>query len=313
MFLICLFPVVILACVLFIFHLTEPEGMPIAGVAGRCFDALSTPGWFTIIGTLVISTVVTTLSPDTFISDVLMSSTNVMPVQLQYTSPLRLKNARKALEEVSVLAGIPTPELKIIETPSMNAFACGLTHKSRSIVVTRGLLNGLTRHELKAVMAHEVTHLVNNDTLLMMTAYIFTGVLNLTISLGVFGILIGLACPGKHTGALIPVGMGIVILLWPWLILMILIRCCLSRKREYLADAGAIELTADPISMIKALKKIEKSEPLGAMVSGGSMMFAEPAGEKSFWGRFFDSHPSISSRIEFLEGISCQLTFMSDR
>ena len=170
------------------------------------------------------------------------------------------------LENLCISRGITMPTLRIIETPQRNAFASGIREKQYAITVTRGLMDALDDAELEAVLAHELTHIRNRDVQLLVICAVFVGIITLVGELVVRSprALLSVASrgssrssgKGKGGGAvliLILVAIGIFLLAR---FLGIALRFALSRKREYLADAGSVELTRNPDAMIGALRKI---------------------------------------------------------
>lgn len=207
------------------------------------------------------------------------------------------------LENLCISRGITTPKLNIIETPALNAFASGVSDKSYKVTVTRGLIETLDRDELEAVLAHELTHIMNKDVRLLIVAVIFVGIFSF------FGELLfrnmfraGLRV-GGHTrsrkgdsrggGVLILIAIAMIVIAY---LLAMVIRFMLSRKREYLADAGAVELTRNPDAMISALKKISGRAKVDAPNDIQQMMIENT---QPFAG-VFATHPPIEKRIEAL-------------
>ncbi len=168
------------------------------------------------------------------------------------------------LENLCISRGITMPKLKIIDDTALNAFATGLNDKQYSITVTRGLVDRLDDAELEAVLGHELTHIRNGDVRMLVIAVVIAGAISFFAELFfrlMFqgGMRFGRGSSssdskGKGAGIAILIAVALIALAW---ILSIVIRFALSRKREYLADAGAIELTKNPDAMITALRKIE--------------------------------------------------------
>ena len=203
------------------------------------------------------------------------------------------------LENLCISRGLKTPTLRIVETPEMNAFASGLSEGHYSVTVTRGLLDGLNRDELEAVLAHELTHVINKDVRTMVIASIFAGIISVIAQLifrGMFYVRGG-GRKNKNAGVLIAVGLVIAAIGFA---LSIIVRLMLSRTREFVADAGSVELTKHPDAMISALRKISGRSYLRAPddVQG---MFLDNAPEKgNLVDEMFATHPPIEKRIEAL-------------
>jgi len=165
------------------------------------------------------------------------------------------------LENLCISRGITMPALRIIESPGLNAYASGLTEKQASVTVTRGLINALDTDEMEAVLAHELTHILNRDVRLLVISIIFVGIISFTVELVVRGLFRaslvraggGRRGSGGNAGVFILIALALGALAW---LLAVVIRFTLSRKREYMADAGAVELTKNPDAMISALMKV---------------------------------------------------------
>ncbi|MBY0337022.1 MAG: M48 family metalloprotease [Acetobacteraceae bacterium] len=202
------------------------------------------------------------------------------------------------MEVLCISRGEAVPRLAVIETPARNAFASGLSRRTGAVTVTRGLLDALDDRELSAVLAHELTHVRSGDARLAVVAAIFAGILTLVMEVMRFAPQrrSGRSGDGKGGGALAVVGLLLIVaaaLLAPAL------RLALSRNREYLADAGAVDLTKDPDAMISALRKVAGHSEVPALPSQlQAMMLDWPAGERGpdAWG----THPPLEARIEAL-------------
>ena len=207
------------------------------------------------------------------------------------------------LENLCISRGITTPKLKVIEDDNLNAFATGMNEKQCSITVTTGLLNSLEDAEIESVLGHELTHIRNGDVRLLVIAVIIAGVIAFFAEL-VFRLMFqgGFRWRSRDSGDRRG-GVGLVILIAFVLIavawmLSIVIRFSLSRKREYLADAGSVELTKNPDAMISALRKIEgRGELPGATSAVMEMCIDNP---REGFSNIFDTHPPIDARVAAL-------------
>jgi len=207
------------------------------------------------------------------------------------------------LENLCISRGIPTPKLKIIETEAMNAYASGLKQDQYTVTLTRGLIRALDRDEIEAVIAHELTHIRNRDVRLLVISVIFVGIISFVAEIVFRGMFYGnmgrasrsRRSEGGNGALLVLIAVGIIILAYG---LAMLIRFSLSRRREYLADAGAVELTKNPDAMIGALRKISGQAVIeGAPGEVREMFLYNPS--KDFAG-LFTTHPPIDKRIEAL-------------
>jgi heat shock protein HtpX len=210
------------------------------------------------------------------------------------------------LENLCISRGLTMPKLKVAEDDALNAFATGLNDKQYSITVTSGLLNRLDDAEIEAVLGHELTHIRNGDVRLLIIAVVIAGVLSFFAEL-VFRLLFqggfrwggGRSSDGdrKGSGAGLVVVIALALIAVAWL-LSIVIRFALSRSREFLADAGSVELTKNPDAMISALRKIEgRGELQGATSAVMEMCVDNPREE---FADLFATHPSIDSRVAAL-------------
>ena len=205
------------------------------------------------------------------------------------------------LENLAISRGMKTPALRIIENDGLNAFATGLHEGRYSVTVTRGLMNALDREELEAVLAHELTHVINRDVRTMVIASVFAGIISLLAQAVYRAIMWGgagrRASRGNNKGAGLFILIAVAAVAIGY-VLAIVIRMTLSRSREYVADAGAVELTKDPDAMISALRKIEGKSAIPAPeeVQG---MFIE--NHETGIGGLFATHPPIAKRIAALE------------
>ncbi len=211
--------------------------------------------------------------------------------------------AYRLLENLCIARGIVTPRLKVIETPILNAYASGIREHHYAITVTRGLLRTLDDEELECVIAHELSHIRNRDVRLLVIAVIFVGIFSFFGETMVRGIMrtnlprndTHRRSGGGNAGALVLFGIVIVIIAY---FLAILIRFSLSRRREFMADAGAVELTKNPDAMIRALKKISGHAEMGDVPAElREMAFENP--RSGFMG-LFATHPPIEKRIDAL-------------
>ena len=210
------------------------------------------------------------------------------------------------LENLCISRGITMPKLKVTQDEALNAFASGLNEKQYSITVTQGLLDHLDDREIEAVLGHELTHIRNGDVRMLVIAVIIAGVIGFFAEL-VFRLIFqgGFRWSGSRSssserkggGAGLAIVIAIALVAVAWL-LSVVIRFALSRKREFLADAGSVELTKDPDGMILALRKIEgRGELHGATSAVMEMCIDNP---REGFADLFATHPSIESRIAAL-------------
>jgi heat shock protein HtpX len=222
------------------------------------------------------------------------------------------------LENLCISRGIPMPKLKVMNSPALNAFAAGLNRRQYSVTVTTGLLNALNDHEIEAVLGHELTHIRNGDVQLMVVAVIIAGVVGFFGEL-FFRMFTNLSwsggwgssssssrssssssdsdSKGSGGGAVIVVIIAIALIVVAWLLSQV-VKLALSRSREFLADAGSVELTKDPDAMISALRKIENRGELPGATSAVMELCVDNPREG--FADLFATHPSVDSRVKAL-------------
>jgi Zn-dependent protease with chaperone function len=231
-------------------------------------------------------------------------------VESDPTDPQK-RQLQNVVEEMAIAAGIPVPQLYVLEQePGINAFAAGFTTGDAAIAVTRGTLELLTRDELQGVIAHEFSHILNGDMRLNTR---LLGVVFGLLFIGLTGriILRGLAQVrgtsrrggGQAIAAVFFAGLALVAVGYLGTFFGAMIRAAVSRQREYLADASAVQFTRNPNGIAGALKKIAVS-PLRAVLQAAEaeeishMLIAD--GRKMFAG-FFATHPPILQRIKAID------------
>ena len=207
------------------------------------------------------------------------------------------------LENLCISRGITMPKLKVMESDALNAFATGMNEKQYSITVTSGLIDRLDDGEIESVLGHELTHIRNGDVRMMVIAVIIAGVISffaeLFFRLWFYGGFRSSRSSDDRRGG----GAGLAILIAVVLIvvaylLSFIIRLALSRSREFLADAGSVELTKNPDAMISALRKIEGRGELPGTPSALMEMCVD--NPRQGFGELFDTHPSVESRVAAL-------------
>ncbi len=209
------------------------------------------------------------------------------------------------LENLCISRGMTMPQLQIIHTPALNAFASGIRESDYRITLTSGLIEELNDEELEAVLAHELTHIMNRDVRLLVISLVFVGMISTLCDLAWRSIRYaprsGRATGGKGSK---DVGRGVLVaavVLAIGYLFSIVLRFALSRRREYLADAGAVELTKNPDAMVSALEKISGNSEMKAVPSEFKEMMIENAHD-NFVG-IFATHPPIERRIRALRDI----------
>jgi heat shock protein HtpX len=213
-------------------------------------------------------------------------------------------------ENLCMSIGMTMPKLKIIETDALNAFASGLNTKNYSVTLTRGIIDKLEDDELEGVIAHELMHIRNNDVKLLVISIIFVGIFSLIIQIAFRGLLYGSMTRGRRKDGKGAGGLMLVILIVSIVayLISLLFKFALSRKREYLADAGAAEMTKNPLALANALRKISGNSTVDSIKSDDiKEMFIDNSPDKTSSnlmgsiGNMFSTHPPIQERISVLE------------
>lgn len=214
-------------------------------------------------------------------------------------------------ENLCISVGMKMPKLFIIESGALNAFASGLNEKNYSVTITRGLMDTLDDDELEGVIAHELMHIRNKDVRLLVVSLIFVGIFSLAIQIlfrsFLYGGMRGSSRKNDKDGG----GAGMLIILAVSVvayILSLLFKLALSRKREYMADSGAAQMTKNPKALAGALRKISGNHTIDGVKSDDiKEMFIENSPEEGSMGflgglgGLFSTHPPIEKRIKVLE------------
>ena len=234
-----------------------------------------------------------------FHTQMIQSATHSRP--LERRENMRVYNLT---ENLCMSVGMTMPKLYIIESDALNAFASGINEKTFAVTLTRGIINTLNDEELEGVIAHELTHIRNRDVRLLIVTIVFVGIFA-TIADFAFRMLLNGSMSSsrnrkndKGGGALVL----LIILLVAGAIyfLSILFKLALSRSREYMADAGAVELTRNSLALASALKKISGHSTIGEVQNDEvKELFIDYKAQGFF--SLFATHPPIEKRIQVLE------------
>ena len=226
----------------------------------------------------------------------------------------RMENPRvyNIVENLTIACGMDMPQINVVDDPQLNAFASGIDKKSYTVTLTTGIINLLDDEELAGVVGHELTHIRNRDTKLLITSIIFVGIISTLISL-VVRMIYSMALYGgvrdskeKGGGAIVMLLVGLVCSAIAYFF-MLMTRFAISRKREYMADAGGAELCGNPLALASALRKISADPGLGQTGRDdvAQLFIVHPqgltSGTMSFFGSMFSTHPDTRKRIEILE------------
>jgi protease htpX homolog len=234
-----------------------------------------------------------------FHTQMIQSATHSRP--LERRENMRVYNLT---ENLCMSVGMTMPKLYIIESDALNAFASGINEKTFAVTLTRGIINTLNDEELEGVIAHELTHIRNRDVRLLIVTIVFVGIFATIADFALRMFLNGSMSSSrsrkndKGGGALVL----LIILLVAGAIyfLSILFKLALSRSREYMADAGAVELTRNSLALASALKKISGHSTIREVQNDEvKELFIDYKAQGFF--SLFATHPPIEKRIQVLE------------
>ncbi|MCD8282369.1 MAG: M48 family metallopeptidase [Prevotella sp.] len=221
------------------------------------------------------------------------------------------------VENLCMSCGMDMPRINIVDDPQLNAFASGINRSSYTVTVTTGLLLLLDDDELAGVIGHELTHIRNKDTRLLITSIIFVGIISAIMSLVVrtmyYTFLFGGAGRSRGSdrknggaGVVVVFFIGIICCIIAYIFTLIT-RFAISRRREYMADAGGSELCGNPLALASALRKISRNPGLGNVKRAdvAQLFIMRPdvtsSGIMGFMDSLFSTHPDPEKRIRILE------------
>lgn len=219
-----------------------------------------------------------------------------------HAQPIAREEAPELYDIVAKLsdrAEIPMPKLFVVPTQSPNAFATGRDPNHSTIAVTQGIVNLLSREELEGVLAHELTHIRNRDTLTQAVAGTLAGAITFVGRILTFGALYGPVTRDDRRGAN-PFGLLFLIVLAP--LSAALIQFAISRTREFAADSGSAEITGNPIALANALEKLEqvgRQIPMNGNPAMSPLLIVNPLSAEGLQS-LFRTHPSTEERIRRL-------------
>jgi heat shock protein HtpX len=233
-----------------------------------------------------------------FVGDKLALASNGA-VQIEYEESPKIY---EMVQNLSRIAGIPTPKIHISPDPSPNAFACGRNPQTASICLNQGLLNLLNKNELEGVIAHELSHIKNRDILIMTTTMVLSSIISFIADLGMRSIFFSSQNSDEDSGhPIVWIFYAIALMLAP--ILSTLITMAVSREREFLADATAVTLTRFPQGLSNALLKLHNDPTPTQHYSTATNHFYISEPKKEFGQKiagFFSTHPNVEERVAAL-------------
>ena len=260
----------------------------------------------TSVGGIIIAGVLAVIYMSVIVSqstDVVMNMSNAREIHSAQEAP----ELWHVVEDMAIVAQVPMPRVFIIDDPSPNAFATGNDPQHSAVAATTGLLQIMNREELEGVMGHEMSHVRNYDirlqTIALALSAAITALVNFAGNFWWFG-------GGRSSdddddsaiGIFAIIGSILLIILAP--LAASIAQMALSRNREYLADAGAVELTRNPHGLISALQKLQNAQPMKKVApSSSSLYISDPELNRRHkrFAHLFDTHPPLDERIARLE------------
>lgn len=260
----------------------------------------------TAVGGIIIAGVLAVIYMSVIVSqstDVVMNMNNAREIHSAQEAP----ELWHVVEDMAMVAQVPMPRVFIIDDPSPNAFATGNDPQHSAVAATTGLLQIMNREELEGVMGHEMSHVRNYDirlqTIALALSAAITALVNFAGNFWWFG-------GGRSSdddddsaiGIFAIIGSILLIILAP--LAASIAQMALSRNREYLADAGAVELTRNPHGLISALQKLQNAQPMKKVAPSSSLLYISDPELNRRHKRFahlFDTHPPLDERIARLE------------
>ncbi|MDR2585578.1 MAG: M48 family metallopeptidase [Prevotellaceae bacterium] len=219
----------------------------------------------------------------------------------------RMENKRvyNLVENLCMANGIQMPKVNVIEDSSLNAFASGINNKSYTVTLSRGIIERLTDAELEGVIAHELTHIRNRDVRLLIVSIIFVGIFTFVAQVAMRALWYTprRSSSSKNGGGGAVVLLVVAIAAAIGYFFSLLLRFAISRKREFMADAGGAQMTKNPLALAMALRKISTDPKIESVTRKDvAQLFIEhPLTKKGGFSTLFATHPPIQKRIALLE------------
>lgn len=270
----------------------------VIGIGWALSYALGNPG---ILYIAVLISIVMNVGSYWYSDKLALASTGAKPITRE-----EYRELWNIVENLAITEGMPLPKVYVINDPAPNAFATGRDPKHAAIAVTTGLMSMMERTELEGVIAHELSHIKNRDTLVMTVVVVLLGFVTLLSDFFLRSMLFGGGNSDRDNklGAVMVIAGVALAILSPFIAQ--LIQLAISRKREFLADASGALMTRYPEGLASALTKISAySQPMRTANDATAHLFiSSPFGGKAFKGmhKLFMTHPPVEERIKALLG-----------
>jgi heat shock protein HtpX len=212
-----------------------------------------------------------------------------------------------AVQQLSMNAGIPKPRVYIMNTESPNAFATGRDPSHAAVAVTSGLMRILNRQELEGVLAHELGHIRNRDTLIMTVTATIAGAITMLAQMAQWALIFG-GLGGRSDedrGGIADMAVGLLMIILAPIAAMV-IQLAISRAREYEADATGARIAGNPLPLANALQKLEATvhaRPMEVAPAAAHLFIVNPLGG-SGWVNLFRTHPTTEERVARLNALA---------
>lgn len=218
------------------------------------------------------------------------------------------KRVYNLVENLCMSQGMSMPKINIIHDNSLNAFASGINDRTYTITLSKGIIQKLNDEELEAVIGHELTHIRNRDVRLLIISIVFVGIFSMLTEITFYTIThIRVRSNSKGSAGIFLFMIVALLIAAIGFLFASLMRFAISRKREYMADAGSAEMTKNPLALASALRKISADPAIEAVQRKDvAQLFIQNPKKKtkglySQLGGLFATHPPIEKRIEILE------------
>jgi heat shock protein HtpX len=221
----------------------------------------------------------------------------------QETTPEQAPQLYRVVRELAAQAQMPMPKLYIIPQEAPNAFATGRSPNHAAVAVTEGILRLLDQAELRAVLAHELSHVKNRDMLVSTVAAVLAGAISMIANIAQWGMIFG-GRGSDHRGGGNLFAMLAMIIVAP--IAAMLIQMAISRRREYGADETGAQISRDPLALASALRKMQRASeaiPMDANPATAHLFIVNPLTGGGL-AKLFSTHPPLEERIRRLEQLA---------
>lgn len=225
-----------------------------------------------------------------------------------HSKPLdRMENKRvyNLVENLCMSQGMKMPKINVIDDNSLNAFASGINERTYTVTLSQGIIKKLNDEELESVIAHELSHIRNRDVRLLIISIVFVGIFTMIAEIAFYMIThMRIRSSNKNAGGVVVIMLIALLIAAIGYFFASLMRFAISRKREYMADAGSAEMTKNPLALASALRKISADPKIEAVKRKdvAQLFIQNPQMKvKSMLSGLFATHPPIEKRIALLE------------